>query len=50
MLKQHDDGGTPWTKINLDLFEIKDKTYLVAIDFNSNFITIDRLYKATSKQ
>lgn len=49
LLKQHDDGGTPWTKICLDLFEIKDKTYLVAIDYYSNFITIDRLYKATSK-
>lgn len=49
LLKQHDDGGTPWTKIGLDLFEIKDKTYLVAIDYYSNFITIDRLHKATSK-
>lgn len=48
LLKQHDDGGTPWNKIGLDRFEIKDKTYLVAIDYYSNFITIDRLHKATS--
>lgn len=46
LLKQHDDGGTPWTKIGLDLFEIKDKTYLVAIDYYSNFITIEATSKA----
>lgn len=49
LLKQHDDGGTPWNKIGLDLFEIKDMTYLVAIDYYSNFITIYRHHKAKSK-
>lgn len=49
LLKQYDDRDAPWNKIGLDLFEIKDKTYLVAIDYYSNFITIDRLHKATSK-
>ncbi|XP_061177788.1 uncharacterized protein K02A2.6-like [Saccostrea echinata] len=49
LLKQHDDGNAPWNRIGLDLFEIKDKNYLVAIDYFSNFITIDLLKKTTSK-
>ncbi|XP_061190532.1 uncharacterized protein K02A2.6-like [Saccostrea echinata] len=48
-LLKHDDGNAPWNKIGLDLFEIKDKNYLVAIDYFSNFITIDLLKKTTSK-
>ena len=49
LLKQHNDSNTPWNKIGFDLFEIKNKTYLVAIDYYSNYIEIDLLHKTTSK-
>ena len=49
LLKQHNDGNTPWNKIGFDLFEIKNKTYLVAIDYYSNYIENDLLHKTTSK-
>lgn len=48
-LLKHDDDNTPWNKIGLDLFEIKNKTYLVAIDYYNNYIEIDLLHKTTSK-
>jgi hypothetical protein len=46
-LKQHDDGGAPWIKIGLDPFEIKNRNYLVAIDYYSNYIEVDLLHKTT---
>lgn len=46
--KQHDNGHTPWNKIGRDLFVIKDRNYLVAIHYFSNFIEIDFLQKITS--
>ena len=47
-LKQHDNGEKPWVKIGLDLFEIQGRTYLVVIDYYSNFIEIELMQSITS--
>ena len=33
----------PWEKVGVDLFELKQKTYLITVDYLSNFFEIDRL-------
>lgn len=50
LLKQHDDGGTPWNKIVLDLFEIKDKTYLVPTTFTVTSLPLIASTKLHPKQ
>jgi transposase InsO family protein len=47
-LKQHVDGDEPWQKIGVDIFQIADKHYLVAVDYYSNFIEVDLLTTLTS--
>ena len=37
-LRQHEEGETPWSKIGVDLFEIKGRNYLVTVDYYSNFL------------
>ncbi|CAC5393270.1 unnamed protein product [Mytilus coruscus] len=49
-LIQHSDGQSPWTKIGMDLFEIKGRPYLVVIDYFSNFTEVDYLSKTTCGQ
>ena len=49
-LKQHDNGIYLWNKIRLDIFEIKGRNYLIAIDYYSNFIEVDYLPTMTSSQ
>ncbi|KAK3091320.1 hypothetical protein FSP39_018897 [Pinctada imbricata] len=49
-LMQHDDGQSPWNKIGLDLFEIQGRNYLVSIDYYTNFIEVDYLWKTTSAE
>ena len=49
-LKQHDNGAYPWNKIGLDIFEIKGRNYLIAVDYYSNFIEVDYLPTMTSSQ
>ncbi|VDI23401.1 Hypothetical predicted protein [Mytilus galloprovincialis] len=49
-LIQHSDGQSPWTKIGMNLFEIKGNPYLVVIDYFSNFTEVDYLSKTTSSQ
>jgi hypothetical protein len=49
-LLQHDDGNYPWEKIGLDLFEIEGRSYLLSVDYLSNFIEVDLLSTTTSKQ
>ncbi|CAC5417169.1 unnamed protein product [Mytilus coruscus] len=49
-LIQHSDGQSPWTKVGMDLFEIKGRPYLVVIDYFSNLTEVDYLSKTTSSQ
>jgi transposase InsO family protein len=49
-LMQHSDGATPWNKIGLDLFELEGRSYLVAVDYYTNFIEVDHMTATTSAQ
>lgn len=49
-LRQHNDGKGPWDKVATDLFKIEDKSYLIVIDYYSNYIELDKLTTTTSKQ
>lgn len=43
-----DDGGRPWNKIGLDLFEIVGRNYLVIVDYYSSFTKVEFLTSTTS--
>lgn len=47
-LTQPDDATKPWEKIGLDFFQIKNHTYLVSIDYYSNYIDIALMPTTTS--
>lgn len=47
-LHQHNEGHTPWGKIGCDLFQVKNRHYLVTIDYYSNFIETDYLSTTTA--
>ena len=47
-LKQDSNGSEPWNKIGLDLFEIEDIYYLIAVNYYSNFIVVDLMTTTTS--
>ena len=49
-LRQHEEGETPWSKIGVDLFEMKGRNYLVTVDYYSNFLEVDYLLTTTTKQ
>ena len=49
-LIQHKEGVNPWSKIGIDLFEIKDRNYLVTVDYYSNFLEVDYLSTTVTKQ
>ena len=49
-LKQHEEGETAWSKIGVDLYEIKGRSYLVTVDYYSNFIEVDYLTTTTTRQ
>ena len=38
----------PWERIALDLFELKGSTYLVAVDYYSRFVEVEKLSSTTS--
>ena len=40
----------PRAKVATDLFEYKQKSYLMTVDYFSNFFEIDRLYDMTKKR
>lgn len=48
MLTQHDEGTTPWNKIGLDFFQVKNHTYLVSVDYYTNYIEVDLMSTTTS--
>ena len=47
-LKQHAEGGYPWEKCGVDLFEYQGAVYFVCVDYYSNFIEVDRLQSTIS--
>ena len=45
----HDANSHPWSKVGLDLFDFNQQTYLVTVDYYSNFFEIDYLASTTSR-
>ena len=39
----HEIPDIPWTKVGTDLFEIFTKSYLIVVDYNSNFFDISEI-------
>ena len=39
----------PWSKVAVDEFHYKNKSYLLTVDYFSDYFEIDRLYSTTSK-
>ena len=48
-LRPHEVPDRPWSKVGTDLFTFKNQTYIVAVDYYSNFIEMDRLRESSSK-
>ena len=47
-LLSHDPPHRPWTKVGAELCELDGRTYLVLVDYYSNFIEVDYLKETTS--
>ena len=49
-LLQHNKGDRPWQKVGVDLFTCAGRSYLITVDYLSNFFEIDYLpsYTATN--
>ena len=48
-IRQHEVPDRPWSKVGTDLFVFNNQTYIVAVDYYSNFIEMDRLRDASSR-
>ncbi|MCG8429883.1 MAG: DDE-type integrase/transposase/recombinase, partial [Candidatus Omnitrophica bacterium] len=44
----HDEGTYPWEKVGTDIFEIQNRSYMVTVDYFSNFIEVDYLPTTTT--
>ena len=42
-LMPHEVPSRPWEKVGTDIFEFKNKSYLVTVDYYSNFWEVDKL-------
>ena len=47
-LQSHSPPYRPWEKVGADLCEFVRRTYLVLVDYYSNFIEVDHLKETTS--
>ncbi|XP_022798951.1 uncharacterized protein K02A2.6-like [Stylophora pistillata] len=45
----HEVKDHPWSKVGLDLFDFNQRTYLVTVDYYSNFSEVDYLQDTTSR-
>ena len=45
----HEIPETPWTKVGTDLFHLFNKTYLLVVDYTTNFFEISQLPDAESQ-
>ena len=48
-LIEHDTPKNPWTKVGTDLFELNNKSYLIIVDYTSNFFDLSQLPNKLSK-
>ena len=48
-VRPHELPDRPWSKVGTDLFVYNNPTYIVAVDYYSNFIEMDRLRDSSSK-
>jgi len=49
-LYQHEEGSTSWEKEGVDICEFSGKSYLITVDYFSNFIEVDLLTNTSAKQ
>ena len=49
-LYQHEAGSTPWEKAGVGVCEFSGISYLIAVDYFSNFIEVDLLTNTSAKQ
>ena len=42
-LMPHEVPSRPWEKVGVDLFEFKNKSYLITVDYYTNFWEVDKL-------
>ena len=49
-LYQHEESSTPWEKVGVDIYEFSGKSYLITVDYISNFIDVDLLTNTSAKQ
>ena len=47
-LLSHDIPSRPWEKVAVDLFELRGSTYLLLVDYYSNFAEIEQLSRSTA--
>ncbi len=47
-LMSHEVPDRPWKKVRVDLFEVKGTSYVIVVDYFSNFWEIDRLSTTTT--
>ena len=47
-LRPHEEVTRPWEKVGSDLFTLEGRTYLITVDYYSNFWEIDYLPTSTS--
>ena len=48
-LRPHEVPNRPWEKVGTDLFTFNNQSYLVTVDYYSNFIEMDRLRETSSR-
>ena len=42
-VKPHDIPSTPWTKVGTDLFDLHSKSYLIIVDYTTNFYDVSQI-------
>ncbi|PIK51938.1 Transposon Ty3-I Gag-Pol polyprotein [Apostichopus japonicus] len=49
-LEPHPTPERPWQRLGTDLFHMRDKTFLLVVDYYSKFVEISQLRETTSKE
>ena len=48
-LMSHENSDRPWEKVGIDLFDLRNQTFLVTVDYFSNYWEVDRLEGTKTK-